>query len=214
MPGESPEIHRPDKIVLKESFAAIQISEGVQSLFIGSSYLRDTGLSFEEDKFFFVRNEVKKLFSDLQSHVIDDPGVCFVLGVPGTGKSLATYTFALTLLDRNYVITWIHAERFRRPKYVQFRRGHKSHGEFDRMGLGVDEFLERSSVPGCIHLVILDGVTDSGIINENLQTSCFEWVLMDRMFRRLIIVGSMSSRRKLHDDTEDQLDIKEFLFHS
>jgi hypothetical protein len=81
-----------------------------------------------------------------------------VLGVPGTGKSLATYTFALTLLDRDNVITWIHAARFRRPKNVQVRRGRKSHGEFDRMGFDVDEFLERSSVPGCIHLVILDGV--------------------------------------------------------
>jgi hypothetical protein len=37
---------------------------------------------------------------------------------------------------------------------------------------------------------------------------------MDRMFRRLIIVGSVSFRRKLRDDTEDQLDMKESLFHS
>ena len=199
----------------KDMLTALKIPESGQVLFIPRSYLQDTGLRVQGDgKFFFVRKEVERLFSDLHSNVIENSDVRYVLGVPGTGKSFATYTFALTLLDRDYVITWIHSKRYRRPTFVQFRKGQKLHGLLDDGGLGVEEFLTSSEMPGCIHLVILDGVTDSGIVNENLQTGCVEWVLKERFFRRLIIVGSMSSRRKMHDDTEDELRIEETNFLS
>ena len=199
----------------KDILTALKIPESGQGLFIPRSYLQDTGLRVQGDcKFFFVRNEMEKLFSDLHSNVIENSDVRYVLGVPGTGKSFATYTFALTLLDRGYIITWIHSKRYRRPIFVQFRKGQKMHGLLDDAGLGVEEFLSRSDMPGCIHLVILDGVTDSGNVNENLQTGCVEWVLKERFFRRLIIVGSMSSRRKMHDDTEDELRIEETNFLS
>ena len=130
-----------------------------QGLFleIESRYLEGAGIFVRPGiNYIFVRKEVVSLFASLET-VLDQGRICNVIGPPGTGKSLAAYSFACMILDRGFIITWIHLYNRQEHKYVRFADGQKTQGVLD----GIEEFESflAASTIGQNHLLILDGVT-------------------------------------------------------
>ena len=161
-----------------------------QGLFleIESRYMEGAGIFVRPGiNYIFVRKEVVSLFASLET-VLDQGRICNVIGPPGTGKSLAAYSFACMILDRGFIITWIHLYNRQEHKYVRFADGQKTQGVLD----GIEEFESflAASTIGQNHLLILDGVTTD---HRDADKLSYKWLRKDLPHRRLIHVSSMAS---------------------
>lgn len=58
--------------------------------------------------YIYRREAVKKHFAFLEQEVINESAIGWILGPPGTGKSVTSFAFAMGLSRKEWVITWIH----------------------------------------------------------------------------------------------------------
>jgi hypothetical protein len=93
----------------------------------------------------------------LSDEVIGNSVLGWILGPPGSGKSISTYSFLLDLNNQKnseWIITWVHLSRTYPPLYEQF------HGDYKVTDtLSSSEVLENIlySVSEKRHIVVIDG---------------------------------------------------------
>ena len=198
---------------ISSSFPAIAYDEGQKYTIVPAKYIARSSVSGNCDKILFIRREVKDLFQMLKDEVMEESCVRHILGPPGVGKSLATFAFACTLLDPFHVVTWIFLTQQMEPSFVRFIDGKKRSGHVESV-----EWLKRFLIdPECedkIHLVVLDGYTDDDPSHRCYPPACNAWVLQDMKHRRHVSVYSMSSSKKLHPCSIEQLKLSQYLIGS
>jgi hypothetical protein len=187
-------------------FDVIEPKDGF--LEIDSRYLEHSGLTVKSGKnFVYIRKDVEELYASLAT-VVPQNLLCSVVGAPGAGKSLATFSFACTILDKGYEIIWIHLPKMLEPCYVKFVDGGKAVGT-----LSSDEqvsALLQTSASDKISLLILDGVTTE---HGSIEKICYRWVSKGTN-RRLICVASMGSGPRLSDNEMIRLNFFKIRFCS
>ena len=178
---------------------------------IDSRYLDGSGLFVEGDKkILYLRNDVRDLFKVLDT-VTKERGMVSVHGPPGCGKSFAVYAFICTLLDMNYVITWVHLPKRRSPSYVRFNNKRKEQGkvEWDKMKTLLDFDSQ-----GRVHIFILDGIVKTGKYVEDVMIACNDWMTADLERCRQIAVSSMSCPVLFTADEERDYNLRWVSCHS
>jgi hypothetical protein len=185
------------------------LEKGQQTYFqIPKALLEDSGLRYDRNIMIYTRQAVLDEWKFLRDDVIRDSKVGWILGPPGTGKSISAYSFLLDLYRRKHqecIITWIHLFRDAPPRYEQFHGGYKYADTFTVKDL--DEILYIESEKN--HLVVLDGYADIEK-HKDIRWSCAYWYSHNKSNGRLVTICSMASRRRTKIDDDIVLNVKEF----
>jgi hypothetical protein len=138
----------------------------------------------------------------LKEEVMKNSQWGWILGPPGTGKSITTYAFLLKLIgSKQWKITWIHLSRRSFPRYVQFDGNYKYSGKLDDI-----EVLDFESDKK--HILVLDGYTGA-TKDEPILLKCQAWFSENITLHRMAVLCSMSSRGKSNpqDDINERVKI-------
>ncbi|KAE8882915.1 hypothetical protein PF003_g32855 [Phytophthora fragariae] len=157
------------------------------------------GQSSSAKLFLFCRDAAADLIAFLLDDVVRDGHTGFVVGPPGSGKSSTAAVFALALPRTSaWVVTWIHLIRDEPPICVRLEGNEKK--TFKLLTPDLDDLVailfEVEDTKH--HVVFLDGVTQ----NDTELKVCTGWVRQKWDTRRLVLVTSMSSRRKVKLDDD------------
>ena len=178
---------------------------------IDSRYLDGSGLFVDGvKKILYLRNDIRNLFKVLDT-VTKERGMVSVHGPPGCGKSFAVYAFMCTILDMNYVITWVHLSKGRSPSYVRFNNKSKDQGkiEWDKI-----KTLLNYDCQGRLHIFILDGIVKTAKYMEDVIIACNDWMTADPERCRQIAVSSMSCPVLFTADEERDYNLRRASSHS
>jgi hypothetical protein len=174
---------------------------------LNRSYLLDS-LSKKSDVVLYRRPAFVGLFTFLHERVINNSVLGYVVGSPGSGKSITALAFAATL-QQHWVVTWIHVSKFHYPMCMRLENGQKKTRSFGT----VNELLTILYTVGAgrRHIVFVDGFVDNNQHHVDIHMECLNWQKRDRETRRLVVVCSRF-KAKLHEDKMDK--IEEFFMNS
>ena len=180
---------------------------------LDSDHLAKTGVATEK-LVLYRRPAFYEQFKFLRERVIDESVLGWIFGPPGTGKSATALAFASTLDRNEWVVTWVHLEENDYPSCVRWEGGFMKSCEIYKSNVyELDEILEEVD---CLkqHIVFLDGYTENGIKHIDVQHACCCWFERDRVKRRLVVIGSMTSRYKSKPEEDMLLNLEEFFVYS
>jgi hypothetical protein len=134
----------------------------------------------------------------------------WILGPPGTGKSVAGFAFAASVDRAEWTVIWLKLSDL--PPLISIFEGNQQYTAYTSYEF-VRDFLGRAGgSQKC--LLIVDGFLKSNIQHDQTGKDAQFWRIRDEYNHRLIIISSMSSRSILNDG-EDRLNrVKEHLVPS
>ena len=144
----------------------------------------------------FRRDDVNQQFDFLQNNVIDGSSIAYILGPPGTGKSVTSFAFAMSLSRKKWVVTWVHIRQSSYPLVERFSGETKTCTSFQsgqHLCSGLPNIFQ-SRFEGKKHIVFIDGIVLS--MHGEIQETCRFWVDKDRDNIRLVFISLMSSAYK------------------
>ena len=141
----------------KSSKVAVHAYDPNSILFaLDSDYLADSGLPVTK-RVLYCRPTFHDQFKFLRERVIEKDALGYILGPPGTGKSMTSLAFVSVIqtLSPGWVVTWIHLYRDKAPVCVQFNGTSKKSCNLidvkpETLMSVLDDVKEH-------HLVVLDG---------------------------------------------------------
>ena len=182
---------------------------------LDSNYLANTGLPDKQKVVLYCRPTFHEQFKFLRKRVIDEKVFGWILGPPGTGKSITALAFASTLDRNEWVVTWIHLQRFENPICVRLENDSKKICRLRLLDiLSLDSILEDKDKSTKKHIVFVDGFVLNVENHGLVQRECSTWRHNDPENRRLVIVCSMSSRYKAKREQDEQLQLETFFVYS
>ena len=129
----------------------------------------------------------------------------WILGPPGTGKSVAVFAFAVSVDRPEWTVIWVKLSQYL-PRMSIFEGNQQytaeTSYEFVRHFLG-----QAGGSQKC--LLILDGFLITNIEHDQTRKYAQEWRYRDQYNRRLIIISSMSSRGKVNDGEDSIYRVRE-----
>ena len=164
--------------------------------------MQNSGL-YQEDKdiILYRRNAVKKQFDFLKDKVMHDKMIGWILGPPGTGKSMSSFAFAIgtECYQSSWLVTWMHCTKLGYIQMVHFKDGCKT---CTTLELEDSSAWFKNEVGKEQRIIFVDGITDTDSVLTDLLRRCNFWVACDRDNRRLVFVASMAFRykKKVHED--------------
>ena len=164
------------------------------------------------DMILYSRESLKSQFAFLREDVINKGKKGWVLGPPGTGKSVAGFAFSRNLAASGWMVTWISFLDGLPATCVQFDVNQWYSGSICP-GMHIDELLEGRTNP--YHLVFLDGYRDGHEASFVFLGECEHWARQQLAGerRRLAIVSSMCAHKSRQHSVERHFE-KEFYFDS
>jgi hypothetical protein len=203
----------PEKKISKFTTKKVDISNIVPITELENGYLElekmfleDSGLFCANNLIIYPREDYTKEVEFLKEEVMKNSQWGWILGPPGTGKSITTYAFLLDLIGtKQWKITWIHLSRRIFPQYVQFHENYKESGTIDDRErlMRLLDFASEGN-----HIVVIDGFAD--LVDHNaIIKDCYAWFSQNIVLHRLTVLCSMSSRGKtnIQDDKNQRVNI-------
>eukprot|EP01041_Mallomonas_annulata_P012591 gene12591-26513_t len=193
------------------------ISNVVSPIFkLDFQYIADSGLH-GKNLVLYRRDQFQVQFKFLESDVIAQSHIGWILGPPGTGKSSTSLAFASTL-DRNvWAITWIHLSKQGPPTCIRFEMTEKTtcflfNSDIFLLYSVLNEYDDGRKK----HIVFLDGFVGSITEHKNISNICHGWAKNPQFTgnRRLVVICSMSSGNYVSASDSKYFDIEELLVHS
>jgi hypothetical protein len=177
------------------------------------NYMAKTGLP-TQNIVLYCRPTFHEQFKFLRERVINNGVLGWILGPPGTGKSITSLAFASTLDRNKWVITWIHFDRAKYPVCVRLEGDSKKSREINDNN--IDELFEilEEVAESKQHIVFIDGFILKGDKHIFVQKACYSWLEKDREKRRLVVVCSMSSRYKAKLEEDMLVNLEMFHVYS
>jgi hypothetical protein len=179
---------------------------------IKKEYFEDSGLS-EKDMIIYPRNDFKKQWTFLKDEVIEKSTFGWILGPPGTGKSVCAFSFLLNLDFNEWKITWFHLPRFAHPVCMQINGDIILNSKLSSINIEeeIEEILDSNGEKK--HIVFIDGYKNSDI-HTRFMNACHLWFEENSKMNRLVVICSMSSRGKTNHEDDRILNIVEFFVNS
>ena len=150
-------------------------------------------------------------FRFFEEDVIMKGKLGWILGPPGTGKSVAGFAFAASMDRAEWSFIWIKLSQYFRPTCAIFE-GNARYTATVRLEEVVD-LLRRMSSPQKM-LLVVDGFLITTERHKLILEAAEAWRKLDLFNRRLIVISSMSSRGKKDEGVEETKGVKEHLVPS
>lgn len=167
---------------------------------INKVFLEDSRLVSDRNIILYPRQDFQNELSFLKNDVLEKSQRGWILGSPGSGKSITAYFFLLELVQSSqYTVTWIHFSPHSFPKFVHYQAGENC----KESGVIRDEEQLRNildSESEKRHFVVLDGYVGLREQDDTLM-HCNGWV-EDIDTRRLVVVCPCISRGKSSFDED------------
>jgi hypothetical protein len=176
---------------------------------IKKEYFEGSGLS-EKDIIIYPRNDFKKQWKFLKDEVIEKSTFGWILGPPGTGKSVCAFSFLLNLNFNEWKITWFHLPRSLSPLWLQIHENLILKGDVS-LNNDIEEILHTEKEKK--HIVFIDGYKSLDS-HSNFLRSCHDWFKQNKEMNRLVIICSMTSRGKTNNEDDKYFGVKEFFVNS
>ena len=166
-----------------------------------SSHIRK---SFNSDLILFKRTGLINEIKFLTERVVENAMIGWVVGPPGTGKSVAAFTFARSLASQGWRSTWLKFGDVR-VTIIQFHQSQWWKGQV--WFSNFEEFIRKMDEPGKDEILFIDGVRANDA-NSTKAIHCGDsWRSLEgqggRGKRRIAIISSMSVRKiKPHEDED------------
>ena len=157
--------------------------------------MKYSGIPNDTDILLFRRAEFDKQLDFLHNEVLVNKSLGWIIGPPGTGKSMATFHFAVDLAEQNFRVTWIRLTRLFFPVCVMLKG--KSRMELTvRETSQIGKVLKSNTRSDSLHVVIIDGYVSGNVAHTAVFSECAEWYLPYTEQKRVIVVSCLSSRGK------------------
>jgi hypothetical protein len=168
-------------------------------------------LGHSEDLILFRRPVLDEEIRFIQEEVVNKGALGWILGPPGTGKSVAAFLYASLVDKADWSVVWIKLRQDRYPVCFILEGNNMYTAHFSANQL--PDFLNRLNSPEKC-LMFVDGYLRTDTDHVQTLKSAMSWRDKDRINRRLVVVTSMASRGKVSegDDIEDR--VQEFLVYS
>jgi KaiC/GvpD/RAD55 family RecA-like ATPase len=176
---------------------------------IKKEYFEGSGL-FEKNMIIYPCNDFKKQWKFLKDEVIEKSSFGWIIGPPGTGKSVCAFSFLLNLNFNEWKITWFHLPRSLSPLWLQINENFILKGDMS-LNNDIEEILQTEKEKQ--HIVFIDGYK-SLESHSNFLRSCHDWLKQNKEMNRLVVICSMTSRGKTNNEDDKYFNIKEFFVNS
>ncbi|OQS02235.1 crinkler (CRN) family protein [Thraustotheca clavata] len=192
------------EITKLESLPQIQVEE--KYVMLPATFLALCGydaLDALDDLMLYRREQMNDLWSFLEDNVVAKNAKGFIVGPPGTGKSVTTLSFVASLDHNEWNVVWIHLSTCVDTCLVM---GTNEYWEIDNL---LNFKLPR--VDGKKLLICLDGYKATTQHQE-----LFKRILtkLDKKNERLIVCSSMATLGKRNQQDDDKFKIQVFYMHS
>ncbi|KAE9266872.1 hypothetical protein PF001_g30302, partial [Phytophthora fragariae] len=107
LPNKRLRVEIGPRIEMFEGVPQIKI-QGVQYVTLPAAFLDKCGYKVSDDVMLYCRREVHDLWGFVQNEVIAKNARGFIVGPPGTGKSVSTLSFVASLDHQEWNVVWIH----------------------------------------------------------------------------------------------------------
>ena len=180
---------------------------------IGSDYLMDTNLNINGP--FYCRQGVKKLFLFIEEKVIKKSVRGWILGPPGTGKSISSFAFALKLPRSEWIISWLSVSDISSsPSFVRFCEKDKLVRQFSGpLWPDLDNTLNVDDLEGKKHILFVDGIKKC-YEHSLIVRACMTWAKKGPNTNRLVFITSMSARCKAKHEEDVRNNVEEHRVYS
>ncbi|GLE03037.1 hypothetical protein PINS_up011916 [Pythium insidiosum] len=214
---ELPKVHAKRQLVLPQDMpsnkrlrteiVAIDVPQitiqGVQYVTLPAAFLEKCGFRAPSDLMLYCRRQVKELWSFLQDGVVAKNGRGFIVGPPGTGKSMSTLSYVASLDREEWNVVWIHL----------------SNCLDTCLSLGTKEFryindlssFELPRVAGKKLFICLDGFKATTRHNALFRRVFAD---LDKTNERLIVCSPMATLGKRNREDDHWANIKVFFMYS
>ena len=94
-------------------------------------YLENSGLKSDKDIILYSRQMVTNLNDFLMNEVIKNSRLGWILGCPGTGKSISTFSMLPNMINEEWEIRWFHVYRNEPPTCTLLNKNGKYFQELE-----------------------------------------------------------------------------------
>jgi hypothetical protein len=180
---------------------------------ISQDYLDGTGFECDlnpgDKKILFCRSEFHRLYKFLTTEILQSKRVGYVIGAPGTGKSMTVMAYISSLDPITWKILWIHLDkRVEDKQCTLFEPDTKKQFSLNLSQISemIRHMLSDQSIK---HMIVVDGLTNDTDYKV-LESVCFSWRRKSIHRNYLIFACSMGSRQKCQPQVDKVHGIEEF----
>ena len=191
------------------SFVLAPLSSDPKIFRIESFYHRGGGLvDGKRDVILYRRNAFEEQFEFMQKKIIDGGILGWILGAPGTGKSVTGFAFGLSLDRAVWDFIWVKLDRDSNPKCTIFEGNQKF------LAPCTNEMIInmlKSTRGSQQKFLIIDGFVRGVAAHEEILRASTSWRDRDQAKHRLSLICSLSTRGKKNDGYDLVNRVEEFL---
>ena len=92
---------------------------------LDKTFLNNSSLVCVDDIILYSRKLVKEQFKFIQT-VLKNQIYGWILGPPGSGKSITAYSYIPSIVKDGWTVTWIHLSNLKYPICLQFNKNSKN----------------------------------------------------------------------------------------
>jgi hypothetical protein len=161
---------------------------------LSAEFLAGSGIAATGDLTLYVRDACRNQVKFIRDEVIEAGKLGFILGQPGTGKSVTCFYVGGCLVRIGWTVTWIHLSQDEHPIdnecFVVRMCGDSKLGLVVEYTDLVDKFSDLNDIACNNHLLIVDGIAGESHFRA-ISSQCRKWLKSDTINRRLVYVSSM-----------------------
>ena len=145
-----------------------------------------------------------------QQEIMAEGYLGWILGPPGTGKSVAGFAFAASVDRAEWTVIWLKLSEYQ--PLMSIFEGNQQFTAYTSYDFVRDFLGQAGGSQKC--LLIVDGFLNLNIRHDQTREYAQSWRIADQYNRRLIIISSMSSRGKVNDGEDSLYRVRELLVPS
>ena len=189
--------------------------EGGNLFCLGGSFVDQFSSGQAKQEVLYCRECFNEQWRFIEEKVCKAGCLGWILGPPGTGKTMTTMSFLLSLSkDKKWGVMCVRVWKWGPVKVLQVDQGvlrvvEMTRNEIDK---GLRRILREWTQSDKKYLVSLDGYQQGS--HESVLTECVLWLHQDRANRRVVITTSMNSRAKKKPEQDRNEKVEELMVYS
>ncbi|EKX35592.1 hypothetical protein GUITHDRAFT_79695 [Guillardia theta CCMP2712] len=189
--------------------------EGGNLFCLGGSFVDQFSSGQAKQEVLYCRECFNEQWRFIEEKVCKAGCLGWILGPPGTGKTMTTMSFLLSLSkDKKWGVMCVRVWKWGPVKVLQVDQGvlrvvELTRNEIDK---GLRRILREWTQSDKKYLVSLDGYQQGS--HESVLTECVLWLHQDRANRRVVITTSMNSRAKKKPEQDRNEKVEELMVYS